>query len=238
MFGGDGKAPRLDAGGYNPNAGPHRGPYQNRGTEADIHASLLVLVAAVMKADGIVQRSELNYVKSFLLKNYGEERAKELLLILRDIVKQDIPINQVCMQIKINTDYTTRYHMVDFLFGIAGADANFTLQELEMLRTIASHLSINSRDYASMYGRHVNQGSYQRSSQSSSNSYQGDPYQVLGLTKDASNDDIKKAYRRLAMKYHPDRVEGLGEDVKRNAEAQFRKINEAYETLKTIRGIK
>ena len=65
-----------------------------------------------------------------------------------------------------------------------------------------------------------------------------DYYKLLEVEKTASQEDIKKAYRKMAMKYHPDRVEGMGEDVKRNAEAQFREINEAYETLKTMRGIK
>lgn len=65
-----------------------------------------------------------------------------------------------------------------------------------------------------------------------------DPYSVLGVDKNATDEEIKKAYRRLAMKYHPDKVEGLGEDVKRNAEAQFREINEAYEQIKSERGMK
>ena len=61
---------------------------------------------------------------------------------------------------------------------------------------------------------------------------------MLGLDSTATDEEIKKAYRRLAMKYHPDKVEGLGEEVKKNAEAQFREINEAYETLKNLRGFK
>ena len=100
----------------------HHGPYRNTGTQADIHVALLVLSAAVMKADGQVKKSELNYIKVFLRQNYGEERGKEMLKALQQIVQKDIPIDQVCYQIKVNTDYNTRYHMVDFLFGLGGAD--------------------------------------------------------------------------------------------------------------------
>ena len=58
------------------------------------------------------------------------------------------------------------------------------------------------------------------------------PYSVLGIVDTATNEEVKKAYRRLAMKFHPDKVEGLGDEVKKNAEQQFREINEAYETIK------
>ena len=64
------------------------------------------------------------------------------------------------------------------------------------------------------------------------------PYAVLGIDSNATDDEVKKAYRRLAMKYHPDRVENLGEEVRRNAEEQFKKINEAYETIRIARGLK
>lgn len=101
---------------------PRRRPYRNTGTQEDINVALLVLIAAIMKADGVVKRSELDYVKRFLVSNYGETKALELLSVLRDLVKKDIPTANICAQIKVNTDYTTRYHMFDFLCGLATAD--------------------------------------------------------------------------------------------------------------------
>ena len=53
----------------------------------------------------------------------------------------------------------------------------------------------------------------------------------------ATDEEIKKAYRRMAKKYHPDLVNDLGEDVKKSATEKFRSINEAYESLKKQRGI-
>ena len=106
---------------------PHR-RFHNTGTQDDIDVALLVLIASVMKADGTVHRSELDYVKRFLAKNYGEEKGKVLLGMLRDLVKPEtyIDIDAVCLQIKQNTDYTTRYHMVDFLFGLSVTDNSYT----------------------------------------------------------------------------------------------------------------
>lgn len=235
-------------GSYGRPSGAHR--YSNTGSADDLSAALLVLIAAVMKADSVVRKSELELVKRFLVSNYGEEKAKELLLKLRDMQQEDFPINDICQQIKQNTDYTTRYHMLDFLFSIADADGEVTFQEQSLLRTISNRLGINARDFLSIMARHVagnfggfgggrSGGSGSGSSRSSSSTgYTKDPYKVLGLDSTATDEEIKKAYRRLAMKYHPDKVEGLGEEVKKNAEAQFREINEAYETLKTLRGIK
>ena len=240
----------------------HHGPYRNNGSQNDIDVALIVLIASVMKVDGSVDRAELDYVKQFLLKNYGEEKGKELLLMLRDLVKPEtyIDVDAVCSQIKHNTDYTTRYHMVDFLFGIAAADSSFCQAENNLLRNIARNLGINSGDYTSIHARHVSSrwgnsygssydygsrssssySNYRRSNgnYSNSNSYKKDPYTVLGLTSTATDEEVKKAYRRLAMKYHPDKVANMGEEIKKNAEAQFREINEAYEQIKTARGMK
>ncbi len=256
-------------GGYTPGGdgqsfNAHRGPYKNNGSQNDVDVALIVLIASVIKVDGSVDRAELNYVKQFLLKNYGEEKGKELLLMLRDLVKPEtyIDVDAVCTQIKHNTDYTTRYHMADFLFDLATADSNFCQAENNILRNIARNLGINAGDFTSIYARHVgarwgskygsnssygygggrsyggSSSGYGRSGSNSSSSYQKDPYKVLGITASATDEEVKKAYRRMAMKYHPDKVATMGEEIRKNAEAQFKEINEAYEQIKTARGMK
>ncbi len=216
----------------------HRGPYRNTGTQQDVNAALMVLIAAVMKVDGQVKRSELDYVKRFLLANYGEERGKEMLKVLQQMVQQDIPIDQVCAQIKVNTDYSTRYHMVDFLFGIGGADGDFHQTEVNILRLIAQYLGISQSDYTSIFERHVGHddtGYSGGSKTSSSSGYSKDPYRVLGIDSSATDDEVRKAYRKMAMKYHPDRVAGMSEELQRNAAEQMKEINQAYEVIKERR---
>ena len=210
----------------------HRGPYRNTGTQQDVNVALMVLIAAVMKVDGQVKRSELDYVKKFLLANYGEERGKQMLKVLQQMVERDIPIDQVCAQIKVNTDYSTRYHMVDFLFGIGGADGEFHQTELNMLRLIAQYLGISASDYTSIHERHVGYSSNQAFTYSSN---QKDPYRVLGVDSKATDDEVKRAYRRMAMKYHPDRVAGMSEEMQRHAAEQMKEINQAYEVIKDRR---
>ncbi|MDY5969969.1 MAG: TerB family tellurite resistance protein [Bacteroidales bacterium] len=219
--------------------------YSDTGTPQDLTVSLIVLIAAVMKSDGEVRKSELNLVKRFLIMNYDEKRANDLLHMLRDVISQDFDLRMVCRQIMQNTSYDTRYQMLDFLFGIAEADSLFTTAEERTLRLIANNLGINSQDFMSIYTRRVesNRGGHNgySSDYGSATSKGGlsmNPYKVLGLDGSATDDEVKRAYRRLVMKYHPDKLEGLGEEIKRNAEKQFRKINEAYETIKKERNIK
>ncbi len=229
---------QLGGGGSYSYTSTHRGPYRNTGTQQDINAALMVLIAAVMKVDGAVKKSELDFVKRFLLANYGEENGKQMLKVLQQMVERDIPIDQVCAQIKVNTDYSTRYHMVDFLFGIGGADGEFNQAEINMLRLIAQYLGISASDYTSIFERHVGytDGSgYSGSSSSTRSSYNKDPYRVLGIDSSATDDEVKKAYRRMAMKYHPDRVAGMSEELQRNAAEQMKEINEAYEVIKQRR---
>ena len=126
--------------------------------------------------------------------------------------------------------------MVDFLFGLGGADGAFDQSELNMLHLMAQYLGISQSDYTSIYERHVGSG-YSGGSRktSSANNYTKDPYKVLGISKDATDDEVKKAYRKMAMKYHPDRVAGMSEELQRNAAEQMKEINEAYEQIKSIR---
>lgn len=218
--------------GPSPQNSNRRGQYT---TPNDIRVSFLLLTAVVMKADGKVLKSELNHVKKFLVMNFGERQAQDLLHVLRDLMKMDYSVYEVCRQIRENTNYTTRMHLFDFLYSVAVADNSCSAEEEAVLKTIASQLRISSYDYISIHERHT--AGRRASSSSSSYTSTKNPYSVLGISETATNEEVKKAYRRLAMKFHPDKVEGLGDEVKKNAEQQFREINEAYETIKNRRGI-
>ncbi len=193
--------------------------------EGDFKMSLLVLVAVVMNADGKAQKRELDVVKRFLLANFGEAGALDALQILKELLKQNINDVEVARQIRQFMNYSSRLELMHLLFDIAFADQVVAPQELVVLQRIALNMGVSPADFESL------KAPYFKSKDANW------AYKTLEIESSASNDEIKKAYRRMAMKYHPDKVANLGEDVKRKATEKFRSVNEAYEELKKQRGI-
>ena len=185
--------------------------------------SLLVLIAAVMKADGKVLKSELNYVREFLIRTFGTDSAREAVKMLHDLLKQNIPVTDVCFQIKKNMDYSSRLQMLHLLFGIAQADGNVDIREQELLSHMATHLGISDKDFESIRSMFV--------------ADTNGAYKILEIDPAATDEEIKKAYRKMAIKYHPDKVSYLGEDIQNAAKEKFQKVNQAYEKLKKERNL-
>jgi len=193
----------------------------SRTTTGGYVMSLLVLIAATMKADGKVLKSELDYVKTFLVHNFGADSARSAVNMLHDLLKQSIPVADVCRQIQKNLDYSSRLQMLHFLFGIAQADGNVTTNEQELLKHMAQNLGISEKDLESIQSMFI--------------ANKDAAYKILEIDPSASVENIKKAYRTMAMKYHPDKVSYLGEDFQNAAKEKFQKVNEAYETIKKER---
>ncbi len=194
-----------------------------RTRRGDYAASLLVLVAAVMKADGRVMKSELEYVKRYFVSRFGNDTAQEAIVMLKDILKQEIPVRDVTAQLNQRLDYSYRLEMIHFLFGIASADSGVTEAEQKMIRQIAGFMKITASDLDSIQAMFI--------------SASDAAYKILEIDPTASDEEIKKAYRRMAMKYHPDKVAHLGEDFKKVAHEKFRKVKNAYDSIKKTRGI-
>ncbi len=198
----------------------------NRTAEGDFKMSLLVLIACVMKADGSPKKQELDVAKRFLLANFGEEGALEALQILKNLLKQNINDEEVARQINYAMNYASKLELIHLLFEIAYADGAENQYELNVIQRISWNLGVSNLDFDALkapYNRvkDVNWA-----------------YAALELKPDATDDEIKKAYRAMAKKYHPDTVANLGEEIKKKATEKFRAINEAYEELKKMRGFK
>lgn len=198
--------------------------YNRRTTEADFKASLLVMMACVMKADGNVQKKELDVVKRFLVVNFGEEGALDALQVLKKLLDQPINEVEVASQINLYMNYSAKLQLIRLLFDIAYADGDVNVAELNVIQRISNTFNISTADFQSLKAPYVK------------NVDQNWAYKALEIEPSASIDDIKKAYRRMAMKYHPDKVANLGDDIKKSATEKFRSVNEAYEQLKKQRG--
>jgi DnaJ like chaperone protein len=192
-------------------------------TRGDFSVTLLVLSAAVMKADGKVLKSELDFVKKFFLQQISPEETQQRMLMLREILKQEYSLQEVCTQIRYNMQMPLRLQLLHFLFGISMADGQAHPSEMDVIQNISAYLGISPNDYESIKAMFVKDTT--------------SAYRILEITPDSTDEEIKKAYRRMAVKYHPDKVSHLGEEMQKAANEKFQKLNAAYESIKKERGI-
>jgi len=189
----------------------------------DFILTFLVLSAAVMKADKVIKRSELNYVKNFLLTNFGEAQTKEALQVLKGLLEKDIPLDEVCQQVRVSMSAPLKLQIIHYLYGIANADREIHPNEISIIEQISIKIGLSMRDHNSVKSMFVKEID--------------SSYDILGITPAATNDEIKKAYRSMAVKYHPDKVANMGEDIENAAKRKFQTLNEAYEEIKKRRNI-
>lgn len=188
----------------------------------DFEVSLLILASIVIKADGKQDQRELDFVRQQFVGMYGKERANHAFTLFKNINKQNnISTRQVCLQIKQMMDHASRLQLMHFLFGIAKADGHVTNDEVKQIYTIAGYLGIGHSDYESIKAMFYNS--------------EENAYKILEIDKSATNDEIKKAYRKMAKKYHPDKVIHLGKEHQNGAEEKFRQVQGAYEQLQKER---
>ena len=192
--------------------------------EGDFIVSLLVLTAAVIKADGKVSDKELSFVKNNFIRMYGAEKAAYTFKLFKNIKSQKISIIEVCNQIKNNMSYTDRTLLIRFLFDTAKSDGYVTEKEINMIDRISNYMDINTNDFNSIKASFYNDIDIY--------------YKILEVDRNSSNEQIKKNYRKLAMKYHPDKFQHLGKEHCKSAREYFNKIQLAYESLKAERGFK
>jgi len=190
----------------------------------DFEVSLLILASIIIKADGKQDQRELDFVRQQFTNMYGKQRANKAFELFKRISKQNISTRQVCMQIKQMMDHASRLQLLHFLFGIAKADGHVAEVEIRQIYTMSGYLGISNKDYESIKAMFYD---------STNNAYK-----VLEIDKTVSDDEVKKAYRKMAKKYHPDRVGHLGKEHQAGAEEKFRQVQSAYEHIQKERGFK
>lgn len=197
--------------------------YQQRSSGSDFPTMLIALSAAVMRADGKVLKAELDFVKAFFSQQFGPQFSVSHLQTLKNFLNSDdIPLERICADIRMRTQEEARVQLLYYLFGIAKADGNVSNSETLVIQQIASLMGVSTADFESvknMYYRDVNSD-----------------YKVLEIESVATDEEVKKAYRKMAIKYHPDKVASMGEEFQKGAKEKFQKIQDSYENIKKTRG--
>lgn len=188
----------------------------------DFEISLLLLSAVVIKADGKVDERELNFVRSHFKNMYGETRANNAFKLFKGFMQNNrVSTHEICVQIRQNLTHPSRLQLIHFLFGIAKSDGLVSEAEVNAIKTIAGYLYVNQYDFESikaMFYENINNA-----------------YKILGIEKSATDDEVKLTYRKMVKKYHPDKLQHLGEEHVKGAEEKFKQIQIAYEQIQKER---
>tara|TARA_B100001105_G_scaffold149457_1_gene119861 strand:- start:5267 stop:5986 length:720 start_codon:yes stop_codon:yes gene_type:complete len=195
----------------------------NNISSQEFELNLLALASLVIKADGKVTKQELDYVRSYFVSAYGKKRANVTFKIFNDNIK-NLGISPVKISMLFNSalNYESRLQVIHFLFGIAKADGNVSVSEINKLLEFSNLLRLSYADFQSIKAMFINEV--------------GGAYKILEIEKSATDNQVKKAYRDLAKKHHPDKVQHLGDAYVKAAQDKFQKIQKAYERIKQERG--
>ena len=194
----------------------------NQGQRNSFLMSLLVLSASVIKADGKTTSQEKATLRDFFARNFGALAVNEVDEILEELLQKDYNLYEVCSQIRSCMDYSQRLQLYHFLVQLGACDG-LQQREIDILETIATYIGLSKAEVDSIFAQ------FRPSNDSN--------YRILEITPDATDEEVKKAYRKMAIKYHPDKVATLGEDVQKAAEEKFKAVNQAYEAICRERGI-
>lgn len=198
--------------------------YRQQTQRYDFPTQLLALSAYVMKSDGRVLKVELNFVKSFLAQQFGPQFNSHHLQTLKHFLDApSIPIEEICTDIRMRSQVEMRIQLLHYLFGIARADGDVSDAEVAILQRLADLLQVPPMDFRSV------QGMFRQNLDSD--------YEILGVDRAATDDEVKKAYRQMAVRYHPDKVASLGDEYQKGAKEKFQRIQEAYDNIKKVRGM-
>lgn len=192
-------------------------------TPADFELNLLSLASLVIKADGNVSQQELDYVRKYFVQAYGRERANATFRVFNDeIKKREISAAKICSMFRQRMRYESRLQVLHFLFSIANADGRVSEPEVRKINEISGYLGVSARDFESI------KAMFFKNPDSA--------YKILEIDRTATDAEIKKAYRTMAKKYHPDKLQHMDEAYRKGAEEKFRNVQDAYEQLQKERG--
>lgn len=180
--------------------------------------NLLVLTSEVMKADGKVMKSELNFVKDFFYLQFPKNFASIRIKMLREVIKESYSVEKAAKNIIEYMPLGQRKILLEYLFQLAKADGNIVKEEVSIIDRIAKTLGYAGAGYEHLKAKYLKIASKSE-------------YAILGIKKDASWSEVKKAYRTLANEYHPDKQIGATDEEKKVAKKKFQQIQNAYEKI-------
>lgn len=203
--------------------------YERSQTEAHnrfvfLLVNILVNIAGI---DGEVSRSELNAIYDFFRRHlyYNQGQIFWVKELVKEAIANRTGLDELLVEFKGSFGPEPRLILLELIYQVIYSKAGVSPAELAAAERIAAFLEINGYQAQAIHGKYRSQA---RSGPVGEERH----YQVLGLSTAATFAEIKAAYRKLSMEYHPDKVAHLGEEFRKVAEEKMKEINGAYHYLK------
>lgn len=199
------------------------GPHNDHERSLNFITHLVGILVSIAKADGRVNTHEVKVIeRAFVSFGFKGEDLNFIRGLINQTVRVNLDLQAVCYEFKQYSSYEERLSLLRIVYMVAFADKEFHTNEENMINRLIGYLEITVDDAFEIRGEFC--------------SDHDKHYRILNTTRGASVEEIKKAYRDLSKKYHPDRVTHLGDEFAQLASEKFQKINEAYEKIKSEKG--
>lgn len=216
-------------------------PLTNTLRQAVFLETVFILMGKLAKADGHISQDEINQVELFIQKTgMTAEHRTQAIAWFNKGASQVFDIEATCRRFMSVCGHTRnlKQMLLVYLIVMALADGHVHAAEEALLSGIASHLGYDQATFRHLMDMVLSQSHF-GSQQSSPVDALENAYRALGVTRDSTDQEIKRAYRKLISQYHPDKLMGQGvpEDMIAVATEQAKEIQLAYDLLKKSRNI-
>jgi len=212
--------------------------YSNNYGENILLDSFPVMAAYVTASSG-PNRVTVLTVKNISMQLFNRHIVSNAMKNYKRYVENGVPsyiLQNSCDNILYNFDYNSKLYILSLLATILKADGNFTNQKIYSLKLISTSIGIYDNDFEAFFYNYNQKHSYNDFSKTFFN--EQDPYDILEINKNSTEEEIKKQFRVLCKKHHPDLTSNLTENEKKKSETKMKEIINAYEKIKKERGIK
>ena len=191
----------------------------------EIMVHILIHIA---KADGKISQTETQMIRQFFISqlNFSGAQIEWLNDIIETAKRSTSDIQSLASEFTTQFGYESQLMLLNMVYNVAYSDGEFHQAEAKLIDQLAILLKVSAFDHQRI------KMAFEAQYGDIANAKNDDKYfAVLGLTNTATKDEIKKTYRELTKKYHPDKVHHLGQEFKVQAEKKMQEINEAYDEL-------
>ena len=192
---------------------------------------LVQILVNIAKMDGQVTRDEVQTIQNFFQQHLRYSQTQ--MLWIKDLVKEAVTssanLESLLAEFKTTFAYEPRLILLELVYQVLYTKASVPAAELQIARNIAQYLEISTYDQRTIEAKYHYRSQQHANQQQNREAQQ---YAVLGLETGADDEEIKRAYRKLSMQYHPDKVAHLGAEFQKIAEEKMKEINAAYDYFK------